>query len=106
MEVIIVLAIAGVVLALLVVGLGSMIRGPRGDGDELVTERGADEGPEEGMGSDPTRDRPAGPGAEPQDPESAQGELHPPEQRGSDPGDVAPPSEAAGKREHPREDGP
>lgn len=96
MEVIIVVGVAGVILAFAVIGLGSVLGRSRGN-DELESERGADESSEqEGMGGDPVRDRPAGADAEPQDPDLAGGELHPREQQG-DTDEAAMPSEAAGK---------
>jgi hypothetical protein len=97
MEVIIVLAIAAVVLAVVVVGVGSAMGRSRRT-DELESERGADAGSREGMGGEPVEDRPAGPAAESQDP-ATPGEMHPPEQRGAPADEVAPPSEAAGRQQ-------
>lgn len=101
MEIIVVLAIAGLILAVLIVGAGSFLGRRRGS-DELQAERGADDSPQEGMGGKPVRDRPGGAAAESQNPELAGGDLHPPEQQGEGAEDAAMPSEAAGKRD-PRE---
>lgn len=99
MEVIVVLVAGAIVLAVLVVSIGSIGRGRRST-DELRSERGAASDPQEGMGSRPLRDRPAGPGAEAQDPTLPGAQLHPPEQQGNGP--AVPPS-AAGRRD-PEED--
>lgn len=90
----VVLALAVVLVAAVVIGVGSAF-GRRRPDDELQSERGADEPPDEGMGGSPKRVRPAGPGAESQRPDQP-GEIHPQEQRGAPPEDVAKPSDAAG----------
>lgn len=104
MEIIIVLAIVGVLLGVVFVGMGSAFGRSRDD-DELQSERGANESAQSGMGSAPTRDRPAGPDAEGQEP--GPGEWHP---RDADDGarldagpedDAALPSDAAGKQDTP-----
>lgn len=103
MEVIVVVGVAGVILAVAIVGLGSVL-GRSGGKDELEAERGASgHTEEEGMGAQPVRDRPAGPGAESQQPDMAGGDFHPREQQ-PETDEVATPSEAAGKRQPDRPD--
>lgn len=97
MEPIVVLLLAVVLVGAVGVGVGSAF-GRRRSSDELMSERGADESPDEGMGGSPIRDRPAGPGAESQSPDFP-GEMHPPEQRGAPPDEVAKPSDAGGERD-------